>query len=60
MRKLKNEKLGYLYRSPSTVRIVKSRRMKWTGHLDKMEDSTFPNFDWEVHVHWEDYMQMGG
>jgi hypothetical protein len=35
-RKLHNEKLHNLYSSPSIIRIIKSRRMKWTGHVARM------------------------
>jgi hypothetical protein len=28
-RKLRNEELHYLYSSPSIIRIIKSRRMRW-------------------------------
>jgi hypothetical protein len=31
-RKLHNEELHNLYSSPSIIRMVKSRRMKWSGH----------------------------
>ena len=31
-RKLHNEELNDLY-SPSTVWVIKSRRMRWTGHV---------------------------
>jgi hypothetical protein len=31
-RKLHNEELHDLYSSPSIIRIMKSKRMKWTGH----------------------------
>jgi hypothetical protein len=30
-RKLQNEELHNLYSSPSKIRIIKSRRMKWGG-----------------------------
>jgi hypothetical protein len=30
-RKLHNEELNYLYFLPSTVRVIKSRRMRWMG-----------------------------
>jgi hypothetical protein len=26
------------YSSPSIIRIIKSRRMKWTGHVARMEE----------------------
>ena len=35
-RKLGNEKLNYLYSSPNIVRMIKSRRMSWTGHVTRM------------------------
>ena len=35
-RKLHNEELNDLYSSPSIVRVVKSRRMKRTGHVARI------------------------
>jgi hypothetical protein len=35
-RKLHNEELCYLYTSPSIIRIIKSRRMRWVGHVAQM------------------------
>ena len=35
-RKLHNEKLSDLYPLPNIVRVVKSRRMRWTGHVARM------------------------
>jgi hypothetical protein len=35
-RKLHNEELRYLYSSPSKIGIIKSRRMRWTGHVARM------------------------
>jgi hypothetical protein len=35
-RKLHNEELHDLYCSPSIIRIIKSRRMRWTGHVALM------------------------
>jgi hypothetical protein len=32
-RKLHNEELRDLYSLPSIIRIIKSRRMRWAGHL---------------------------
>jgi hypothetical protein len=32
-RKMYNEELHNLYSSPSTIRMVKSGRMKWAGHV---------------------------
>jgi hypothetical protein len=35
-RKLRNEELRDLYTSPSIIRIIKSRRMRWAGHVARM------------------------
>jgi hypothetical protein len=35
-RKLHNEELHNLYSSPSIIRITKSRRMRWAGHVAQM------------------------
>jgi hypothetical protein len=35
-RKLHNEELRNLYSSPSIIRMMKSRRMRWAGHVSKM------------------------
>jgi hypothetical protein len=34
-RKLRNEKLRNLYFSPSIIRIITSRRMRWAGYGEK-------------------------
>jgi len=35
-RRLHNEELNELYFSPNIVRMIKSRRMRWTGHVARM------------------------
>jgi hypothetical protein len=35
-RKLHNGELPDLYSSPSIIRIIKSRRMRWAGHVARM------------------------
>jgi hypothetical protein len=35
-RKLHNEELDDLYCSPSFVRVIKSRRMRWVGHVARI------------------------
>jgi len=32
-RKLHSEELNDLYSSPNIVRVIKSRRMRWAGHI---------------------------
>jgi hypothetical protein len=68
-RKLNNEELNDLYFLPNIVRVVKSRRMRWAGHVARMGE------DREVHRvlvgkpeekkplgrprrKWEDYIEM--
>jgi len=35
-RKLHNEELNDLYSSPNIVQVIKSRRMRWAGHVARM------------------------
>jgi hypothetical protein len=35
-RKLHNEELHILYSSPNIIRQIKSRRMRWAGHVTRM------------------------
>jgi hypothetical protein len=37
-RKLHNDEINSLYSSPNTVRVIKSRRMRWAGHVACMEE----------------------
>jgi len=35
-RRLHNEELSDLYSSPNIVRVIKSRRIRWAGHVARM------------------------
>jgi hypothetical protein len=37
-RKLHNDELHSLYSSPNIVRVIKSKRMRWAGHVARMGD----------------------
>jgi hypothetical protein len=37
-RRLHNEELNDLYSSPNTIRVIKSRRMRWAGHVARMDE----------------------
>jgi hypothetical protein len=37
-RKLHNDELQDVYCSPNIVRVIKSRRMRWAGHVARMEE----------------------
>jgi hypothetical protein len=39
-RKLHNEELHNLYFSPSIIRMIKSRRMRWAGHVARKGEKT--------------------
>jgi hypothetical protein len=62
-RKLHNEELHNLYSSPDIIRQVKSRRMRWAGHVACMgEERKRTRFWWESpkeRDHWED-QGLGG
>jgi hypothetical protein len=38
LKKIHNEELHNLYSSPNIIRMIKSRRMRWVGHVARMED----------------------
>jgi hypothetical protein len=38
-RRLHNEELDDLYSSPNIIRVIKSRRMRWAGHVARMGKS---------------------
>jgi hypothetical protein len=37
-RQLHNEELHNLYPSPSIIRIIKSRKIRWAGHVARMRE----------------------
>ena len=37
-RRLHNEELHSLYPSPNMVKVIKSRRLRWAGHVARMEE----------------------
>jgi len=40
-RKLHNEELNDLYSSPIIVRVIKSSRMRWAGHVARLRDERY-------------------
>ena len=36
-RRLHNEELHTLYQSPNIIRVIKSRRLRWSGHVASIE-----------------------
>jgi hypothetical protein len=49
-RKLHDDELHSLYSSSNIVRVIKSRRMRWAGHVARMEggDRCLQGFGWEA------------
>ena len=46
-RKLHNEELDDMYFPPNIVRVIKSRRMRWAGHVARMGiGETYTGFWW--------------
>ena len=41
-----------MYRSPNIVRVIKSRRLRWAGHVARMEE------DRSAWRRWEDNIRM--
>ena len=39
-KRLHNEELNDLYCSPNIVRVIKSRRMRWAGHVARMGEES--------------------
>ena len=47
-RKLHNEKLNDLYCSPNIVRVIKSRRIRWAGHVARTGERRVQGFGGET------------
>jgi hypothetical protein len=63
-RRLHNEKLNNLYSSPNIVRVIKSRRLSWTGHVARTGErrGVYRVFGGEIRGgprrRWEDSINM--
>ena len=67
-RRLHNEKLPSLYRSPNIVGMIKSRRLRWAVHVGRMQEGTTLNILTSTHTgkrplgrprrRWEDNIRL--
>jgi hypothetical protein len=62
-RKLHNEELHILYSSPNIIRQIKSRRMRWAGHVARMGEKSVKGSGGEARrkeTTWKTKTQTGG
>ena len=62
-RRLHNEELHSLYRSPNILTVIKSRRLRWAGQVTRMEyiltgKHTGKSPLGTIRHRWEDYIRM--
>jgi hypothetical protein len=61
--KLRIEELHNLYSSPNIIRMIKSRRRRWTGHVARIgRNGLYVRFWWESQKEegHEEYLDTGG
>jgi hypothetical protein len=54
-RKLHNDELHSLYSSPNIVKVIKSRRVGWAGHVARMEEGEMFTGFWMGGAKGEDH-----
>jgi len=59
-RKLHNKELNDLYCSPNIVRVIKWRRMRWAGHVARMERGDVHTGFWWGILREKDYLEDPG
>jgi hypothetical protein len=56
-RRLHNEELYDLYSSPDIIRVIKSRRLKWEGHVARRERREVHTGFWWGKVRERDHLE---
>ena len=59
-RKLHNEELNDLYYSPNIVCVIKSRRIRWAGHVARMGNRRGVYRFWWGNLRERDHAEGGG
>jgi hypothetical protein len=42
-----NEELHNVYSSPNIIRMIKSRRIRWEGHVERMGEKSNAGYCWK-------------
>jgi hypothetical protein len=56
-RRLHNEELRYSYASPNIIKGIKSRRMRWTGHVAHMGEMRNASKIWSTNLTGRDHSE---
>ena len=59
-RKLRSEEFYGMYSLPNTVRVIKSRRMRWAGHVARMGGGAVYTGFWWGNVRERDHLEDPG
>jgi hypothetical protein len=59
-RKLHNEEHNYLYSSPNIIRVMKSRRMRWAGHIGSVGRGEVHTGFWWGNLKERDHLEYPG
>jgi hypothetical protein len=59
-RKLHNEELNDLYSSPNIIRVIKSRRIRWAGHVARMGRGGVHTIFWWGYLREGDHLETQG
>jgi hypothetical protein len=59
-KKLHNEELNDLYCSPNSVRVIKSRRMRWAGHVARREKGEIFTGFWWGNLREREHLEIPG
>jgi transcription elongation factor len=55
-RRLQNEELHNLYNSLNIIRVIKSKRMRWAGHVVRIGDEMHTKF-WSENLKQRDHLE---
>ena len=59
-RKLHNGELNDLYSSPNIIRMIKSGRMRWSGHVARMREGEVCTGFWWGNLRERDHLEDSG